>query len=191
MSPTVSALRAGKFIKNSKINWQLEVWNSGWAFSARTSKVFIQLLWFISRRPLFFLNNILLCCCLVAKSCPTLCDPMDCSLPGFPVLHYLPELAQTHVNWFGDAIQPSHPLAPFSSCPQCFPASGSFPVSRPFTSGGQSIGASASASVLPMNTQGWFSLGLTGLISLMSKGRPRVFSSTTVSKHQLFRAQFS
>ena len=121
--------------------------------------------------------------------CPTLSSSMDCSMPGFPVLHYLPELAQTHVHWFGDAIQPSHPLTPFSSCPQCFPALGSFPVSQPFTSGGQSIGASASALVLPMNTQGWFSLGLTGLISLLSKGCPRVFPSTTVWKHQFFSAQ--
>ena len=70
-----------------------------------------------------------------------------------------------------------------------FLASGSFPMSRLFTSGGQSIGASASASVLPMNTQGWFPFGLTGLISLLSKGLSRIFSSTTVWKHQFFSAQ--
>jgi len=93
---------------------------------------------------------------------------MDCSTSGFPVFHYLPELAHTHVHWVGDAIQPSHPVAPISSCPQSFPASGSFPVSWLFTSGGQSIGASVSASVLPMNIQGWFPLGLTDLISLLS-----------------------
>ena len=75
---------------------------------------------------------------------------MDCSTPGFPVLHYLLELAQTHVHRIGDAIQLSHPLSPVSSCPQSFPASGSFPVSGLFESGGQSIGASASASVLLM-----------------------------------------
>ena len=69
-----------------------------------------------------------------------------------------------------------------SSCPQSFPASGSFPMSRLFTSGGQSIGASASASVLPMNIQDWFPLGLTGLISLKSKGLSRVFFNTTVQK---------
>ena len=77
----------------------------------------------------------------------------------------------------------------FSSCPQCFPASGSFPVSQFFTSGGQNIGASALASVLPKSIQGWFPLRLTGLISLHSKGLSRVFSSTTIQKHQFFSAQ--
>ena len=77
---------------------------------------------------------------------------------------------------------------PFSSCPQSFPASGSFPISQLFPSGGQSIRASASASVLPMNTQGWFLLWLTGWISLQSKGPSRVFSNTTVQKHQCFGA---
>ena len=78
-------------------------------------------------------------------------------------------------------------VALFSSCLWSFPASGSFPVSRFFASGGQSIGASASASVLPMNIQGWFPLGLTGLISLLSKGLSRVFSSTIVWKHSILR----
>ena len=111
------------------------------------------------------------CYCPVAKSCLTLCDPMDCSTPGFPVLHNLLEFAQTHVHRVGDTIQPSHPLSPlFSSCPQSFPASGSSLMSQLFASGGQSVGASASASVPPMNTQGWFPLGLAGLISLLSKG---------------------
>ena len=77
----------------------------------------------------------------------------------------------------------------FSSCPQSFPESGPFPTSQLFTSGGPSIGASASASVLPMNIQGWFPLGLTGLISLQSKGLSRVFSNTTVQKHQFFGTQ--
>ena len=73
---------------------------------------------------------------------------------GFPVLHYIPEFTQTHVHWINDAIQQSHPLSPpFSSCPQSFPASESFPVSLVFTSGGRSIGVSALASVLPMNSQ--------------------------------------
>ena len=106
---------------------------------------------------------------------------MDCSPPDFPVLHYLPEFAQIHVHWVNNAIQPSHPLSPIS-CPQSFPASGSFPMSRLFTLGGNCIGAS----VLPMNIQGWFPLGLTGLISLLSMGLSRVFSSTTVQKHQFF-----
>ena len=83
----------------------------------------------------------------------------------------------------------SSSVVPFSSCPQSFPASESFPVSQLFASDGHSIGASASASVLLMNTQGWFSLRLTGLISLQSKGLARVFSNTTVQKHQFFSVQ--
>ena len=103
----------------------------------------------------------------VAQSCPTLCDPMDCSTLGFPVHHQLLELTQTHVHGVGNAIQPSHPLlSPSPGTLQSFPASGSFPVSQFFASGGQSIGASASASVLPMNIQDWFPLGWTGLIFL-------------------------
>ena len=115
---------------------------------------------------------------------------MDYSTPGFPVLHHLPEFAQTHVHSVDDAIKPSHPLsAPISSCPQSFPASGSFPMSQLFASCGQRIGASASASVLPMNIQDWFPLGWTSLISLQSKGLLRVFSSTTIRMHQFFAAQ--
>ena len=83
----------------------------------------------------------------------------------------------------------SSSVIPFSSCPQSFPASGSFQMSQLFPSGGQSIGVSASASVLPMNIQGWFLLGLTGLISLQSKGLSRAFSSTTVQKPQFFDVQ--
>ena len=82
-------------------------------------------------------------------------------------------------------------VVPFSSCPQSFPASGSFPMSQLFASSGQSIGVSASASVLPMNIQDWFLLGWTGWISLQSKGLSRVFSNTTVQKHQFFGAQLS
>ena len=104
-----------------------------------------------------------ICChCPVTQSCPTLGNSMDCSTTGFPVLHHLPELAQTHVHWVGDAIQPS--VIPFFSI-QPFPASGSFPMSQFFTSGGQSIGIYASSSVLPINIQDWFPLGLTGWIS--------------------------
>ena len=97
------------------------------------------------------------------------CDPVGCSTPGFPVHHQLPELTQTHVHWISDAIQPSHSVAPFSFFPQSFPASGSLPMNQLFTSGGQSIGTSASASVFPMNIQDWFPLGFTGLISLQFK----------------------
>ena len=82
-------------------------------------------------------------------------------------------------------------VVPFSSWPQSFPASGSFPMSQLFTSGGQSIGVSVSTSVPPINTQDWFPLGWTGWISLESKGLSRVFSSTAVQKHQFFGAQLS
>ena len=85
----------------------------------------------------------------------------------------------------------SSSVIPFSSCFQSFPASGSFPMSQFFTSGGQSIKVSASTSVLPMNIQDWFPLGWTGWISLQSKGLSRVFSSTTVQKHQFFGTQLS
>jgi len=91
--------------------------------------------------------------------------------------------------WCHPIISPS--VVPFSSCLQSFPASGSFLISQFFTSGGQSIGASASAPVFPMNIQDWFTLGLTGLISFLSKGLSRVFSNTTVQEYQLFGAQLS
>ena len=126
----------------------------------------------------------------VTKSCLTLCHPMNYSIPGFPILHCLPEFVQTHVHWVNDAIQLPHPLSsPSSLALKSFPASGSFPISRLFASGGQTIEASASAPVLLLHIQGWFPLGLTGLISLLSKGLLRVFSSTTIQKHQFFSAQ--
>ena len=113
---------------------------------------------------------------------------MGCSMLGFSVLHCLLEFVQTHIHWVSDVIQPSHPLSlPFpltlslSQHQGLFWCSGrALFQSRLFTSGGQSIGAWASASVLPMNIQDWFPLGLSGLISLQSKGLSRVFSSTTV-----------
>ena len=186
-------------------------------------------------------------CCLVIKLCPTLCNSMDCSMPGFPVLHYLPKYDQTHIHWVDDDIQPSglllpssppalnlsqfqcwffspaqfshsvmsnslqphglqharlpcpslipracsnscpwsrwcHPtisssVVPLSYCLQSFPASGSYPMSQFFAESGQIIGVSASASVLPMNIQHWFPLGLTGLIFLQSTGLSRVFTT--------------
>ena len=85
----------------------------------------------------------------------------------------------------------SSSIVPFSSCPQSFPASGSFPMSQLFASGGQRIGVSASTTVPPMNTQDWSPLGWTGWTSLQSKGLSRVFSNTTVQKHQFFSAQLS
>ena len=129
--------------------------------------------------------------CSVAKLCLSLCNPMDGSTLGFPVLHYLPGFAQIHVHWvvvlFNHLIF-CHPLFLFL---QSFTASGYFLMSWLFTSGGQSIGTSASASVLLMNIQDWFPLVLTGLISLQSKGLSRVFSNTTIQKHQFFHSQSS
>ena len=123
---------------------------------------------------------------ILTRNAPILC-------PQFSSVQVLLELAQTHVHWAGDAIQPSHPLS--SPSPafnlQSFPASGAFPMSQLFASGGKSIGDSASASVFPMNIQVWFPLGWTGWISLQSRGLSRVFSNTTVQKHQFFGAQLS
>ena len=105
----------------------------------------------------------MVCCYSVAQLCLTLCDPMDCSTPGFPVLHHLLELAQTHVHWVGDAIQPSHSLlSPSSPALNLSQHHGLFQWSV-----SQSNGASTSASVLPMSIQGWFPLGLTDLISVI------------------------
>ena len=96
---------------------------------------------------------------------------MNRSTPGLPVHHQLPQFTQTHVHWVDDAIPAiSSSVVPFSSRLQSFPASRSFPMSQFFASGGQSIRASASASVLPMNTQDWFPLWWTSWISLLSKG---------------------
>ena len=113
---------------------------------------------------------------------------MDGSMTGFPVLHYLPDRVCSNscpLNWWG-YLTISSSATLFSFCLQSFPASGSFPISQLSTSGGQSIGAPASASVLPMNIQGWFPWGLTSLISLQLKGLSRVFSSTRVWKHGFF-----
>ena len=125
----------------------------------------------------------------VAQSCWTLFDPMDCSTPGLPV-HHQPRacLNACPSSWWCHPTI-SYSVVPFSSCLQSFPAAGSFQMSQFFTSGGQSIGASAS--VLPMNIQDWFPLGWTSWISLQSKGLSRVFSNTTVQKHQFFGAQLS
>ena len=138
----------------------------------------------------------LYCCCSVTQSCLTLCDPLIAAHQAsltFTISWSLLKLMSI------ESVMPfslSSSAIPFSSCLQSFPASGSFPISwkdglfhQFFTSGGQSTGASASASVLPMSIQGWFPIGLTGLVSLLSKGLSRVFSKTTVQKHQFFGAQ--
>ena len=130
-------------------------------------------------------------CCLVAESCLTLWSPVDCGTSGSSVFHYLPEFDQIHVHWVDDAIKLFHPMPP--SSPFVFNLSKhqslfQWPL---FPSAGQSIGASTSTLVLPMNIQGWFPLGLSGLIFLQPKGFSRVFSSTTIGKHQSFAAQSS
>ena len=123
--------------------------------------------------------------------CPTPCNTMNCSTPGFPVHHQLLELANPC-----PLSQRCHPtisssVVPSSSSLQYFPASECFPISQIFASSGQSIGVSASAVALLMNIQDWFPLRLTGWISLQSKALSRVFSNTTVQKHQFFSAQLS
>ena len=113
----------------------------------------------------------------VTQLCLILCDPMGCSIPDFSVLHQLPELDQTHVHWVWCHPTILSSVIPFSSYFQSLPASGSFPMTQLFASGGQNIRASASASILPVNIQDWFPLELTGLISLQSRGLSRVFST--------------
>ena len=143
-----------------------------------------------------------ICMCVCVCVCVCVCIYISCC----SVAYSLPPHGQQHTRIPSPSLSPgvfsnscplswwchstiSSSVTPFSSCPQSFPAFGSFLISQLFASGGQSIGASASASVHPMNIQGWFPLGLTGWISLQSKGLSRVFSSTTARKHQFFSAQ--
>ena len=122
-------------------------------------------------------NKVPCYCCLVTQSCLTLCNPMDCSMPGFPVLPGVCSNSCPLSRWCQPTILTS--VVPFSSCFQPFPASGSFLMSQFFALGGQSnAGASASALVPSLNIQDWFPLGLTCLISLQSQGLSRVFSNT-------------
>ena len=110
---------------------------------------------------------------------------MDYSMPGSPVIHWLPELAHIYVHWVSNVVRPSHPVAQPSPFAFSF-SSGSFAMTRLLASGGQNIGASASASVLRMSIQCWFPFRWAGLISLQSKRLSSVFSSTTIWKHQFF-----
>ena len=130
-------------------------------------------------------------CCSVTKLCRTL-GPHGLQ----PTRLLCPPLSPGACSNSRPLRQRCHPtipssVIPFSSCLQSFPASGSLPMSQFFASGGQRTGVSASASVLPLNTEDWFPLGWTGWISLQSKGLSRVFSNITVQKHQFFSAQFS
>ena len=117
----------------------------------------------------------------VTQLCPTLFDPMDCSTPGYPVHHQLPDLAQIHVHRVSNAIQPCHPL--LAPSPPAFSLPQYQDLFQWISSSHQVVGALFSASVLPVNIQDGFPLGLTGLISLKSKGLSRVFSSTIIRKH--------
>ena len=127
----------------------------------------------------------------VAQWCPTLCNPMNYSTPGLPIHHQLPEFTQSHVHRVGDAIRPSHPLSsPSPPAPNPSQHQSLFQCSQLFSWHGQSTGVSALASFLPKKSQGWSS-EWTGWISLQSKGLSRVFSNTTVQKHQFFGAQAS
>ena len=125
----------------------------------------------------------------VAQSCPTLCDPMNRGTPGLLVHHQLPEFTQTHVHRVSDAIQPSHPLLSPSPPAPNRSQHQSFPMSQLYSWGGQSTGVSASASFFPKESQGWSPSEWTVWISLQSKGLSRVFSNTTLQKHQFFSAQ--
>ena len=128
----------------------------------------------------------------VTQSSPTLCEPMDCSKARLPCPSPTPRAYSNSCAsswWCNPTISSS--VIPFFSSLQSFPALGSFPMSQFFASSGQSIGVSASTSVLTMNIQDWSPLGWTGWISLQSKGLPRVFSNTTVQKHQFFSTQLS
>ena len=141
----------------------------------------------------YTMKYIKFCCCyLVTKLCPTLCDPMGYSIPGFAVLQYLPEFAQTHVHWINDAIQPSHSLSPISP----FSLSFSYHQSFFFFSNESALCIrwpkyqSFSFNISPPNEySGLISLRIDWFISLLAKGLSRVFSSTTVQKPQFFDAQ--
>ena len=139
-----------------------------------------------------YLSNLFCCCCSVAMSCPTVCNPTDCSTPGSSVLHCLLELAQIHVHWVGDAIQPSHPLS--SPSPPAFNLSQHGVFSNELAlhiRWPKDWNFSFSLSLSHEYSAFLFSLGWTGWISLQSKGFSRVFSSTTVQKHQFFGTQAS
>ena len=129
----------------------------------------------------------------VTQSCPTLCNPMNCSTPGLPIHHQLLEFTQTHVHRVGDAIELSHPLSsPSPPAPNPSQHQGLFQrVNSSYEVTNSSYGVSALASFLPKKSQGWSSSQWTGWISLQSKGLSRVFSNTTVQKHQFFGAQTS
>ena len=134
-------------------------------------------------------SPIICCCYWVAQSSWTLCNSVDCSTPSSSGLCYLSEFAQIHILWVDDAVWPSCLLPPVLLLHSVFPSIRVFSSEWALHIRCQSIGALASALALPMSIQGWFPLGLTGVISLQSKGFSRVFFSTTIQKHQFFGCQ--
>ena len=126
----------------------------------------------------------------VTQSCPTLCDPTDCSMPGFPVHHQLLELAQTHVHQVGDAIHHLILCHPLLLLPSIFPSIRVFSNKSILPLRWPKYWSFFSVSVLPMNIQGWFPLRLIGFISLQSNRLSRVFSNTTVQKHRTLALSF-
>ena len=125
------------------------------------------------------------CYCSVTESCVTLCDPTDCSMPDFPVLHHFPEFVQTHVHWVNDAIQLSHPLFSPSLAFSFSQHQDLFQWVDSSYQGAKVLELQLQHQSFQWNIQGWFLLGVIGLI-LQSKGFSRVFSNTTVQKHQSF-----
>ena len=178
-----SAFPDPTWLKHSQVRRQHVSYSLSMLGQATPSYSRMKLMWFLPSR------NFHSCCCSVAQLYPILCNPMDWST-RLPCPSLSPRVCSNSCplsQWCHPTI--SFSVITFSSCPQSFLATGSFPMSQLFASGGQSIGALASASILPKNIQDWFLLGLTGLISLQSKGLSRVSSNTTVWKHQFFSAQ--
>ena len=147
-------------------------------FGSGKGTILIYVCWFWL--TLHLRHLIVICYCLVTKSCLILCNPMDYSTTDFPIHHQLPEFVQTHVHWIKDAINHLILCCPLLLLPSIFPRLKVFSNESALHIWWPSIGASASA---PMYIQGWFPLGWTGLISLLSKGLSRVFSSTIGQKH--------
>ena len=140
-----------------------------------------------SRDRLSGLKSCCCYCCLIAKSCPIFCNPMNCGIPGFPVLHYLPEFAHTHVQCVDDAIQPCHPLLPRLLLLSIFPSIRFFSNELALCMRWPKY---LSFSISPSDEySGLISFRIDWLISLQSKGLSRVFSSTTLQRHQFFSTQ--
>ena len=171
-----------RFIQSSKVIW-----------TSHFTCTYLYVWLYFNKFVLYILDSYSVQFSSVPQSCPTLCNHMNQSMPDLPVHYQLPESTQTNVHRVGEVIQPSHPLS--SPSPPALNLSqhqGLFEwVSSSYVLEFQSIGVSASKSVPPMNTQDWSPLGWIVWISLRSKGLSKVFSNTTVQKHQFFGPQLS